>query len=56
MLSTKYFLEAKGIPYLFYNMSDGQWEPSKFILDETRTEGSNNLWIHRTYERRRLYS
>jgi len=44
MLSTKYFLEAKGIPYLFYNMSDGQWEPSKFILDETRTEGSNNIW------------
>lgn len=44
MVSTKYFLEAQGIPYLFYNMSDGQFTPSKRILDEERTEGANTLW------------
>lgn len=44
MISTKYFLEAKGIPYLFYNMSDGQFNPSKRILDEERVEGANTLW------------
>jgi hypothetical protein len=44
MVSTKYFLEAQRIPYLFYNMSDGQFTPSKRILDEERTEGANTLW------------
>ena len=45
MLSTKYFLEAKGIPYLFYKMSDGQLNPSIDTLDEKRIEGANNLWM-----------
>lgn len=44
MLSTKYFLEAKGIPYLFYLMSSGQWTSVKRILDETRKEGANIVW------------
>ena len=44
MLSTKYFLEAKKIPYLFYNMSGGQINPSARILNETRMEGANNIW------------
>ena len=44
MLNVKYFLEAKKIPYLFYNMSSGQIEPLLKILDEKRMEGSNNLW------------
>jgi hypothetical protein len=45
ILSTKYFLEAKGIPYLFYNMSDGQTKPLLHTLDEQRDEGANNLWV-----------
>jgi hypothetical protein len=45
MMSIKYFLEAKGIPYLFYNMSGGQFNPTKHTLDEQRNEGANNLWV-----------
>jgi len=44
MLNVKYFLEAKKIPYLFYNMSAGQINPVLHTLDEKRMEGSNNLW------------
>lgn len=44
MLAVKHMLELKGIPYLFYNMSDGQWLPSKETLNEERWEGANNLW------------
>lgn len=45
MISIKYFLECKGIPYLFYKMSDGQLNPTLDTLDEDRLEGSNNVWI-----------
>ena len=44
MISIKYFLESKNIPYLFYNLSDGQIQPTLKILDEQRMEGANNLW------------
>ena len=44
MISIKYFLKSKNIPYLFYNLSDGQIQPSLKILDEQRMEGANNLW------------
>ena len=44
MMSTKYFLEAKGIPYLFYTMSSGQLQTMLSYLDETRLEGANVVW------------
>lgn len=44
MLSVKYFLEAKNIPYLFYNLSDGQISVTLDTLNEQRMEGANNLW------------
>jgi len=44
MISIKYFLEAKGIPYLFYNMSDGQIRWVRKKLNEQRKEGANIIW------------
>jgi len=44
MMSIKYFLEAKGIPYLFYNMSDGQISWVRKKLNEQRKEGANIVW------------
>lgn len=44
MISTKYFLESKGIPYLFYKMSDGQLNCALHTLDEQKLEGANNIW------------
>ena len=44
MLSTKYFLEAKGIPYLFYLFSAGQYKPFLYLLDEFYVEAANNVW------------
>ena len=44
MISLKYFFEAKGIPYLFYNMSDGQISVVRKTLNEKRREGANIVW------------
>ena len=44
MLSTKYFLEAKRIPYLFYLFSAGQYKPFLYLLDEFYTEAANHVW------------
>ncbi len=44
MMSTKHFLEAKGIPYLFYTMSSGQLTNMLDYLDEDRLEGANIVW------------
>ena len=44
MLSTKYFLEAEGIPYLFYTFSSGQYKPFLYLLDEDYYEAANNYW------------
>ena len=44
MLSTKYFLEAKGIPYQFYTFSSGQYKPFLYLLDEEYLEAANNYW------------
>ena len=44
MLSTKYFLEAEGIPYLFYTFSSGQYKPFLYLLDEDYLEAANNYW------------
>lgn len=44
MISVKYILESKGIPYLFYNLSDGQINPVKETIDNKRLEGANITW------------
>lgn len=44
MISVKYILESKGIPYLFYNLSDGQINPVKKSIDDKRFEGANITW------------
>ena len=44
MLSTKYFLEARNIPYLFYLFSAGQYKPFLYLLDEFYLEAANNVW------------
>ncbi|MBF83317.1 MAG: hypothetical protein CL489_02450 [Acidobacteria bacterium] len=44
MLSTKYFLEARNIPYLFYLFSAGQYKPFLYLLDEFYVEAANNVW------------
>ena len=44
MLSTKYFLESIGIPYLFYTFSSGQYKPFLYLLDEDYLEAANNYW------------
>ena len=44
MLATKYFLEAEGIPYLFYTFSSGQYKPFLYLLDEGYLEAANNYW------------
>ncbi len=50
MISLKYFFEAQKIPYLFYNMSDGQYGRILDRLDEARREGANIDWdiVHMT--------
>ena len=44
MLSTKHFLEARGIPHLFYTFSSGQYKPFLYLLDEEYLEAANNYW------------
>lgn len=44
MLSTKYFLESIGTPYLFYTFSAGQYKPFLYLLDEEYLESANNYW------------
>jgi len=44
MIGLKYFLQAKNIPYLYYNFSDGQYHPSLHFLDEEYFEGANIVW------------
>ena len=44
MLSTKHFLEARGIPHLFYTFSSGQYKPFLYLLDEDYLEAANNYW------------
>tara|TARA_A100001515_G_scaffold68034_1_gene54130 strand:+ start:118 stop:873 length:756 start_codon:yes stop_codon:yes gene_type:complete len=56
MISIKYFLKQKGIPYLFYNMSDGQIHPSRRILNEDRKEGANTVWEVKHIKEKEYYN
>ena len=49
-------LQQKGIPYLFYNMSDGQIHPSKRILNEDRKEGANTVWKVKHIKEKEYYN
>jgi len=44
MLATKYFLEAKNIPYLFYTFSSKHFTPLLHLLDEEYSEYTNIGW------------
>ena len=44
MIGLKYFLQAKNIPYLYYNFSDGQYKPFFKFLDEEYFEAANITW------------
>jgi hypothetical protein len=48
MLSVKYILKAHGIPYLFYNLSDGQIKPALKHIDDPHEEGANVTWTQNT--------
>ena len=54
MLSTKYFLESLGIPYLFYTYSSGQYKPFLYLLDEDYLEAANNYWDSKELSNRRI--
>ena len=54
MLSTKYFLESLGIPYLFYTYSSGQYRPFLYLLDEDYLEAANNYWDSKELSNRRI--
>jgi hypothetical protein len=54
MLSTKYFLESLGIPYLFYTYSSGQYKPFLYLLDEDYLEAANNYWDSKELSKKQI--
>lgn len=48
MLAVKNMLELQKVPYLFYNMSDGQIKPVWRTLNEQKKEGANITWKQQT--------
>lgn len=55
MLSVKYILKAHGIPYLFYNLSDGQIKVALKHIDDPQQEGANVVWSQNTMKLKDWY-
>ena len=55
MLSVKYLLKAHGIPYLFYNLSDGQIKVALKHIDDPQQEGANVVWSQNTMKLKDWY-
>ena len=55
MLSVKYLLKAHGIPYLFYNLSDGQIKLALKHIDDPQREGANVMWQQNTMKLKDWY-
>ena len=55
MIAVKYILKAHGIPYLFYNLSDGQSKHAVKYMDELQQEGANVIWQQNTMKLKDWY-